>query len=52
MKLMQPRFNLKFYELFQHPAKKTMLRYAEIQVQPKQSESVEASTEGYLMGSG
>ena len=29
MKLMQPRFNLKFYELFQHPAKKTMLRYAE-----------------------
>ena len=30
MKLMQPRFNLKFYELFQHPAKKTMLRYAEI----------------------
>ena len=51
MKLRQPRFNLKFHELFQHSAKKTRLKFAEIQVQLKHWKPTELGTQGYPMGS-
>ena len=42
-------WKFKFHELFQHSAKKTRLKYAEIQVQLKHWKPSELVTEGYPM---
>ena len=44
-------WKFKFHELFQHSAKKTRLKYAEIQVQLKHWKPTELGTQGYPMGS-